>query len=187
MISVTDLRRDATFKDQGEIYQVLTYEHIKMGRGTANVKLKVKNLKTGATIQKSFISAAKIEEIKLVKKELQFLYRDEVLAVFMNPSTFEQITIPLQIIPEHQFLKEGEIFSVSFLTDVPLALNLPAKMEFRVVETGPAVRGNSATNVFKDATLENGLKTKVPLFIKIGDKISIDTKSGDYNEKRNST
>lgn len=187
MISVTDLRRDATFKDQGEIYQVLTYEHIKMGRGSANIKLKVKNLKTGSIIQKSFINGAKVDEITLLKKELQFLYKDAVSVVFMNPVTFEQITIPLQIIPEHQFLKEGEIFSVSFLALEPLALNLSPKMEFRVVETGPAVRGNSATNVFKDATLENGLKTKVPLFIKIGDKISIDTKTGDYDEKRNST
>lgn len=185
MISVTDLRRDATFKDQNEIYQVLTYEHVKMGRGTANVKLKVKNLKTGAITQKSFISGAKVEEIKLAKKELQFLYKDKIWAVFMDPVTFEQINISLKILPEHQFLKEGEMFGVSFLSEEPLALNLPAKMEFRIAETGPAVRGNSATNVYKDAILENGLKTKVPLFIKIGDKVLIDTKTGDYDEKRN--
>ena len=85
--------------------------------------------------------------------------------------------------PEHQFLKEGETFSVSFLDSEPLSLNLPPKMEFAVTDTGPSIRGNSATNIYKDAVLENGLKTKVPLFITIGDVIRIDTRTGQYSEK----
>lgn len=184
MISVTDLRAGAVFEDNGQICQVLSYEHIKMGRGTANIKLKVRNLKTQAITYKSFISGAKVNPIELSKKELQFLYKDENTAHFMDPQTFEQVDIPLEIIPEHSLLKEGEKFTISFFREEPLALVLPPKMEFQVLETGPAVRGNSATNIFKDAILENNLKTKVPLFIKIGDKILLDTRTLEYSQKK---
>lgn len=183
MISVTELRSGTVFEDQGQIYQVLSYEHVKMGRGSANIKIKVKNLKTGAITYKSFISGAKVNEIQLKKRDLQFLYKDDENAYFMNPSNFEQIPIPLKIIDNHEFLKEGESFSISFLDNEPLSLNLPPKMEFRVAETGPSIRGNSATNIYKDAVLENGQKVKVPLFVKTDDSIRIDTRTGTYSEK----
>lgn len=183
MLSVTDLRNGTIFEDQGQVFQVLSYEHIKMGRGSANIKVKVKNLKTGSTIDKGFINGAKVNNIQVSKKELQYLYKDSEFAYFMNPLSFEQISIPLKKIPEHQFLKEGENFSVSFLEDEALALALPPKMEFRIAETGPSLRGNSATNIYKDAILENGFKTKVPLFINTGDLIRIDTRTGEYSEK----
>lgn len=183
MISVTDLRSGVVFEDQGQIYQVLSYEHIKMGRGSANIKIRVKNLRNGATTDKSFINGAKVDEIQLNKKDLQFLYKDDENAYFMNPSNFEQIPIPLKIINDHEFLKEGGSFSISFLGREPLSLNLPPKMEFKILETGPSIRGNSATNIYKDAVLENGLKTKVPLFIRAGDLIRIDTRTGEYSEK----
>lgn len=183
MISVTDLRSGVVFEDQGQIYQVLSYEHIKMGRGSANIKVRVKNLRNGATTDKSFINGAKVNEIQLNKKDLQFLYKDDENAYFMNPSNFEQIPVALKIINDHEFLKEGESFSISFLGREPLSLNLPPKMEFKILETGPSIRGNSATNIYKDAVLENGLKTKVPLFIRAGDLIRIDTRTGEYSEK----
>ena len=184
MIGVTDLRAGTIFEDQGNIFQVLSYEHIKMGRGSANIKVKVKNIKSGSTTDKSFINGAKVNEVSVIKKDLQYLYKDEDKAYFMNPTTFEQVEVPMSTVSyEAPYFKEGETFSVSFLRDEPLSVNLPPKMDFVVEETPPGVKGNSATNVFKDAVLENGLKTKVPLFVKTGDKIRVDTRTGAYSEK----
>ena len=184
MISVTELRAGTIFEDQGNIFQVISYEHIKMGRGSANIKVKVKNIRSGGTLDKSFINGAKVNDLQVQKRDLQYLYKDEESAYFMNPSTFEQIGISLKLIDyEKDYLKEGETFSVSFLNDEPLSLTLPPKMEFEVTETAGGVKGNSATNVFKDAVLENGLKTKVPLFVNVGHRIRIDTRTGAYSEK----
>lgn len=183
MISVTELRAGTVFEEEGKLLQVLSYEHIKMGRGSANIKVKVKDIKSGATINKSFINGARVNDVRLDKKDLQFLYKDSNSAYFMNPVTFEQVDISLGKLDGHEFLKEGENFSISFFENMPLSLNLPPKMKLKVEETGPGVKGNSATNVFKDAIMENGIKTKVPLFIKIGDMLSIDTRTGQYTEK----
>jgi elongation factor P len=183
MVSVTDLRSGTVFEDDGQIYQVLSYEHAKLGRGSANIKVKVKNLRGGAVTEKSFINGAKIKNIQVTKKDLQFLYKDENNAYFMDFQTFEQINIVLKVLTGNEYLKEGEKFSISFLDNEPLFLNLPPKMDLKVAEAGPGVKGNSATNIFKDAVLENGLKTKVPLFIDSGDLIRIDTRTGDYTQK----
>lgn len=183
MISVTELRNGTIFEDQGNIYQVISYEHIKMGRGSANIKVKVRNVRSGATTEKSFISGARVNDLRILKKDMQFLYKDDDFLYFMDPKTYEQIQISLQKFPENYFLKEGETFSISFLDDEPLSLNLPSKMDFKVIETGPNIKGNSATNIYKDAVLENNIQTKVPLFIKTGDRVRIDTKTGTYSEK----
>lgn len=183
MLSVTELRSGTIFEENGQLLQVLTYEHIKMGRGSANIKVKVRNVRTGATTDKSFINGARVNDVRVIKKDLQYLYKDETDAFFMDPVSYEQIQIPLRVLSDYAYLKEGENFSISFLGTEPLALNLPPKMEFIVSETGPSLRGNSTSNVYKDAELENGLKTKVPLFIKVGDRVRIDTRSGAYSEK----
>lgn len=114
---------------------------------------------------------------------MQYLYKDDEAAFFMDPQTYEQITIPLKVVPEHIYFKEGETFPVSFLKNEPISVLLPPKMTFSVTETAPGAKGNSATNVFKEAILENGLKTKVPLFISTKDKIRVDTRTGAYSEK----
>lgn len=183
MISVTELRSGTIFKDQGNIFQVLSYEHIKMGRGSANIKVKVKNVKSGATTEKSFINGAKVDDVSVIKREYQYLYKDGEFAYFMNPQTYEQINVPLKVIDGDEFLKEGENYSISFLGEEPLSILLPPKVVLTITETEPGVKGNSATNVFKDATLENGLTIKVPPFISVGDKIRIDTRTGAYTER----
>lgn len=183
MISVTDLRAGAVFEDSGNIYVVLSYEHIKMGRGSANIKVRVKNVKTGATTEKGYINGAKVKSIVVLKREMQYLYKDEELAYFMDPRSFEQTEIPLKLIEGEKYLKEGVNFYVSFLDSEPLSVELPPKMDFVVSETGPGYKGNSTSNLYKDAILENGLKTRVPLFINIGDKIKIDTRTGAYTQK----
>lgn len=183
MISVTDLRAGTAYEEDGQFLTVLSYEHIKMGRGSANIKVKVKNIKTGTIVEKSYINGAKVQDITVPKKEMQFLYKDDELAYFMDPQTYEQITIALKNLPEHIYLKDGMTLPISFLQGEPLALILPPKMTFKVVETAPGAKGNSATNVFKDAVLENGMTTKVPLFININDEIRVDTRTGAYSEK----
>lgn len=187
MISVTDLKRGTIFEDEGQIFMVLSYEHIKLGRGSATIKVKVKNVKTGSTTEKGFINGAKVQNITVSKRDLQYLYKDaskdSEQAYFMDPTTFDQISVKLSLIPDHEFLKEGMNFTVSFLEGEPLSVDFPPKMEFDVSETGPSLKGNSATNIYKDAILENGFKTKVPLFIKEGDTIRIDTRTGEYSER----
>lgn len=184
MISVTELRAGRTFEEDGEPFVVLKYEHLKMGRGTANIKVKVRNLKTGTVIEKTYISGARVQEISTVKRKLQYLYKDEENFYFMDPKTFEQFEISRDLISDQApFLREQAMVDVLFWSEKPLSIELPPKMEFEVKETGPGVKGNSATNIFKPATLENGLKLKVPLFINQGDKILVDTRTGEYVER----
>ncbi len=184
MISVTDLRAGTIYEENGNLLQVLSYEHIKMGRGSANIKVKVKNVRSGSTTEKSFINGAKVKDVQVFKKDLQYLYKDGENVYFMNPVTFEQVAVSLKTAGNDiYYLKEGESSNISFLGDEALSVNLPPKMVFTVLETAPGVKGNSATNVFKDATLENGQIVKVPLFIKIGDKVKVDTRTGAYSEK----
>lgn len=183
MIGVTELRSGTLFEEQGNLYQVLSYEHIKMGRGSANIKVKVRNVRSGSTTEKGFTNGAKVNDVRIQKKEMQYLYKDADTLYFMNQETYEQVEIPIQKFPEYDYLKEGGIFTISFLNDEALTLILPPKMEFMVYETGPSLRGNSTSNIYKDATLENGLKTKVPLFVNTGDTVRIDTRDGSYSEK----
>lgn len=183
MISVTELRAGTTYEEDGQFFVVLSYEHIKMGRGSANIKVKVRNIKTGTNIEKSYINGARVNDITVTKKDMQYLYKDDDFVYFMDPKSYEQVNIPLKLVPDYLYLKEGDSFNVSFLEGKPLSVQLPPKMVFKVVETAPGVKGNSATNVFKEAILDNGLKTKVPLFISIGESIRVDTRTGAYCEK----
>lgn len=186
MISVTDLRAGTTYEEEGNFLTVISYEHIKMGRGSANIKVKVRNIKTGTIIDKSYINGAKVQDVPVSKKDMQYLYKDDEFAYVMDPQTFEQVSISLSLVPDHIYLKEGESFNISFLKGEPLSVAFPPKMVFRVVETAPGIKGNSATNVFKEAILENGMKTKVPLFINTGELIKVDTRTGNYAEKAQS-
>ena len=183
MIGVQELRAGIIFEENGNLLQVLSYEHVKMGRGSATIRVKIKNLRSGSTTEKSFINTAKVNDVTVLKRDYQYFYKDADSAYFMNPQTFEQITVPLKVIDGDEYLKEGETYSISLLGDEPLSVILPPKVVLEVTETAPGVKGNSATNVFKDATLENGLTVKVPPFIRIGDKVRVDTRTGLYTEK----
>lgn len=184
MIPVTQLRSGKTFQENAEPFLVLKYEHTKLGRGKANIKVRVKNLETGAITEKVFTSGAKVEEIQISKRKLQYLYRDSGNFFFMDPKTFEQYEITAEVLEDQApFLQEGSLVDILFWEDEPLAVELPPKMKFKVGQTGPGVKGDSATNVYKEATLENGLKVKVPLFIKEGEEVVIDTRTGEYVER----
>lgn len=183
MISVNDLRAGTSFEENNEIYKVLSFEHIKMGRGSANIKVKVKNLRSGASTEKGYTNGAMVQDINLEKKEYQFLYKDTDSAYFMDPRTFDQKIIPLKSLSGAAFLKEGETVFLEFYGDEPLDLILPPKITLKVVDTTPGVKGNSASNVYKDAVLENGMGVRVPLFIEIGDGVIIDTRDGSYTKR----
>ena len=184
MVEVTNLKAGATFQLNGKPYKVLKYQHQKLGRGGATVKVSAKNLETGSLEEKSFSSNIKVEEISTVKKPLQFLYRDGENIVFMDPKNYEQIEIPDYLIEEElNYIKEEDTVNVLFWEDKPLSIDIPPKVSLKVVDTPPGVKGDSATNIYKPAKLENGLQVKVPLFINSGDKIRVDTRTGEYIER----
>ena len=184
MIPITDLKSGATFKDKGQIFEVTEYAHKKVGRGSASIRIKARNLKTGESVQKTYISGAKVEEAEVDKKKLQFLYKDHESLIFMNSNTFEQFPIKSLVIGESaKFLKEGDSYDVLVSENIVLVVQLPNLMSLKVSETGPGVRGDTVSNVYKPATLDNGLEIKVPLFIKNGDTVKIDTRTQEYVER----
>ena len=184
MLAVQDLRAGTFFKLDGQPFAVLKYEHIKMGRGSATIKVKVRNVKTGAVLEKSFINSASVESANIERVQLQFLYRDGSSFVFMNPITFDQIEVGRGAISgQEAYLVEGEKAGVLLYEGDPIGLELPPKMKFKVVECDPGVRGDSATNLFKSAKLENGMAVKVPLFIKEQEVVVVDTRTGEDVER----
>jgi elongation factor P len=184
MVNATDLKPGVTFLHNGQPFRVIKYSLIKMGRGGATVKINVRNLETGAVNELGFSSNVKVESVSTIKRNLQYLYNDGTTATFMDPKSYDQIEIPVKVLEsELNFIKEGEIVDVLFWGERALSVDIAPKVTLEVTQTDPGVKGNSVSNLYKPATLENGLETKVPLFIKIGDKIRIDTRSGDYVER----
>ena len=183
MIPVTDLRAGVCFKDRGEPFQVLEYRHVKMGRGNANIKVKAKNLKTGATLEKTFMSGAKVDEVEVNKKNVQFLYSDQT-AHFMDTETFEQYSVAKDILGSGvAFLKEGLKVKILEFEDEVIGVELPRSVDLAVTQTGPNEKGDSSTSVTKPATLETGAVIQVPMFIKEQDLIKVDTENGHYVER----
>lgn len=184
MINATELKNGTAFLYQGKPYQVVRYEHTKMGRGGATVRVTARNLESGGIQEKSFSSNLSFDEVSTHKTKLQYLYKDGRVATFMDPVTYEQSEIPLSVLGDQvSYVKEGDTINVFFWDDKPLSFELPPKVMMAVTQTDPGVKGNSAANIYKSATLENGLTVKVPLFINQGDKILIDTRTGDYLER----
>lgn len=184
MINVNDLRSGATFQEDGNLYEALEYSHTKMGRGTATIRIKARNLRTGALIEKTFISGAKVEDADLEKRDGQFLYTDTTSATFMDPTTFEQFSVPLKILDGlEKYLQEGKEYQLLVYDDEVLKVELPRTVDLKVIDSPPGVRGDTVSNVYKGAKLENGLEVKVPLFINEGDFVKIDTRTGEYVER----
>ena len=192
MISVTRLRNGVTFEDKGNPYRVLKYQHTHISRGSGSIKVKVRNLSNGSVSNLTYKSGANVNEIDVEKRKLQYLYQDEEDLVFMDPKSFEQVTLKKSVVGgQEKFLREGKEVSVFFLNDGStsspqskiLDLDLAPNFIYRVAQTDPGEKGNSATNVYKPATLRNGMTVKVPLFIKVGDKVKVDTRTGEYVER----
>lgn len=183
-LNVTDLRNGTFYKEGKDILLVITYEHVKTGRGSGNIKVKVRNIRTGSVVEKSFITGARVDEANVEKKKAQFLYRDEDSFNFMDPVSFEQFAIPSSVISNQaKYLKDGLDVILIVSEGEALGLELPMSLVYTISETGPEEKGNTVSNVFKEATLDNGLVVKVPMFMKAGEKVKVDTRSGEYIER----
>lgn len=183
-LNVTDLRNGTFYKEGKDVLLVLTYEHVKTGRGSGNIKLKVRNIRTGAVVEKSFITGARVDEASVEKKKAQFLYRDGEIFNFMDPVSFEQFSISSQVIGEQaKYLKDGLDVILIVSEGEALGLELPMSLIYTISETGPGEKGNTVSNVFKEAVLDNDLVVKVPMFMNIGEKVKVDTRSGQYIER----
>lgn len=184
MFSVNDVKNGITFELEGEIFQVLEFSHVKPGKGAAFVKMKVRNLRTGSTTEKSFNSGTKLDKAMIEKRPMQFLYASGDNYNFMNMDTYEQMELTSsQLGDEAKFLKEGLNVDLSFYNGELLGVILPDKVELKVVHTEPAVKGNTTNNATKDAELESGLVVRVPLFVEENDVIIVSTSTGKYDSR----
>lgn len=179
----SDLKTGKIFKMNGQPYIVMKYEHIKIGRGSASVKLRIKNIITGQVMDKGCVSTEKFEDSDVSRKNAQYLYKENGF-VFMDPDSFEQFTIPEELMGDNaKFLLDGQTVQVQYFEGKPISVDLPISMVFEVTYTEPGYKGNTVSNVLKDATINTGAIVKVPTFIKIGDKIKVDTRDGSYSSK----
>lgn len=183
-LNVNDLRNGTFFSEGKEIFLVITYEHIKTGRGSGNIKLKVRNVRSGAVVEKSFITGARVDEAVVEKKKTQYLYRDGDVYSFMDPISFEQFTVASSVLGDQvKYLTDGLEVILIVSEDEVLGMELPLSLVYTISETGPEEKGNTVSNVYKEATLDNGLVVKVPMFMGAGEKVKVDTRSGEYIER----
>ena len=181
MISTNDLKNGITIEYEGNIYVVMETQHVKPGKGAAIVKAKLKNLRTGSIAEYSFNSTIRLEAARIEKKPMQFLYEMNDLYYFMNMNDYEQIELAKSVIGDDaKLLKENLEVDIMFFEGEMLGMNLPDKIEMKVVHTEPAVKGNTTSSAMKDATLETGLVIKVPLFIEQDEVILVSSKDGKY-------
>jgi elongation factor P len=181
MISATDLRKGVTFELDGELYRVLEYQHSYIGRGSANVRTKLRNVRTGRTIERTFGASEKVQEVRLELRQVQYLYRDGDLYYFMDTQTYEQPALSADTLGDKvNYLKEGKELSLSMHEGQPVEIELPVTVDLAVTETEPGIKGDTATGTTKRAVLETGLVVQVPLFVEVGDILRIDTRTGEY-------
>ena len=184
MLSLNEIKIGKVIKISEEPYLVVRTDHHKMGRGGAVLKVKLKNLISGNMLDKTFQGNDKADEAEVEKKKANFLYKDEINAVLMDNETYEQFEIPLEQVGEKQkFLKDGTDVDTLYFAGRPVAIELPVKMEFKVVSAPPGVKGNSAGNVNKTVELETGYSINAPMFINEGDVIRVNTDTCEYVER----
>ena len=181
MISAGEFRNGVTFEMDGQVLQVVEFQHVKPGKGAAFVRVKMKNVVTGAVTETSFNPTAKFEEAFVERREMQYLYNEGDLYYFMDNETYEQIPISKDTLgDDFRFVKENENVKVLSYKGSVFAVEPPLFVELEITETEPGVKGNTATNVLKPATVETGAVVKVPIFIEQGERIQIDTRTGEY-------
>lgn len=184
MISTGELKKGITIELDGELYQIVDWQHIKMGRGSAQVRLKLRDLRGGHTIERTFQAGEKFSRVRLDRHAVQFLYNDGDLYYFMDSETFEQTMLGQEQLGDAiNYLKEGMSLDILTYRDEPISVELPNSVELEVVETGPGFKGDTATAGNKPAKLETGITIQVPLFMNNGDIVRVDTRTGEYLER----
>lgn len=185
MYQPTDLKKGVVCQIDGKPYRVIEYSQKVMGRGGSIVNVKLKNLIDGSVIPKTFKGQEKIEMAEVRNQEVQYLYQDGSNYYFMDPVSFEQFELGSDVVDSAKgYLKEGDNLSLQFFGDRVINVELPKNLYLEVVYTEDVVKGDTSTNVLKDAELETGITVKVPAFIKVGDVISVDTATGEYRERK---
>ena len=185
MASTSDIKNGLCIKYNNDIYKIIEFLHVKPGKGPAFVRTKLRSLTNGKVLDNTFSAGHKIEEVRVENHKFQYLYPEGDEFHFMNAETFEQISLNKNILDSPGLLKEGEnvMVSINTETDLPLSVDMPASVVLEVTYAEPGIKGNTATNATKSATVETGATVNVPLFINEGDKIKIDTASGSYMER----
>lgn len=181
MIDVNELRKGVTFELDGNLFKVLEYSHHKPGRGKATIRIKARNLRTGANIDKTFNSGDRVQNIRLDFHNVQYLYSDGEMYHFMDLETYEQPALNQETLGDTtDYLKEGLEVKLTFYQGEPLDIELPITIDMEVIRAEPSVRGDTATGVTKKVTTETGLEVDVPAFVGVGDKVRVDTRDGSY-------
>lgn len=181
MVSAGDFKKGVTLMINNEIYLILDFQHVKPGKGAAFVRAKIKNVKSGAIKEDTFNPSDKFPKAHIETKEMQYLYNDGELYYFMDTETYDQIPLNFEQVKEAmKFIRENDMASMRFHEGKPFEVSPPNFVELEVTETEPGMKGDTATGATKQATVETGTVVLVPLFINIGDKLKIDTRTGEY-------
>ena len=181
MINASDFRKGITFEINGEPHVVLDFQHVKPGKGAAFVRTKLKNIKSGGVVEKTFRPTEKCPQARIDRKDMQYLYSDGDLYYFMDPETYDQVPLPFEQVEDAiKFMRENDEATIKFYKGNAFLVEADNFVNLKVIETEPGVKGNTATNVTKAATVETGAVVQVPIFIEEGEVIQIDTRSGEY-------
>lgn len=181
MISTNDMRPGQTLDIDGTLFTIVNYQHVKPGKGQAFVKTKLKNVKSGAVVDKTFRADEKVNLAVLDKREMQYLYPDDAGLVFMDNESYEQVHIDPQMLGEaRRFLKDGTVCLVPMYEGTPVGVEMPLNVELEIVETEPGMKGDRVAGALKPATVETDAVVQVPLFLDKGDRIKVDTRTGEY-------
>ncbi|MCK4655528.1 MAG: elongation factor P [candidate division Zixibacteria bacterium] len=184
MISTSDFRKGMRIAIDGQPYHIIDFQHVKMGRGGANVRTKIKNIKTGQVLERTFSGGEQFKEPDFADKLMQYMYNDESEWYFMDAKTFDQISIIKDKLGDNiWYLQENHEYHILFFESEPISVDLPPSVVLEVTEAEPAIKGDTVSNVMKGAVVETGLSVKVPMFVKTGDRIKIDTREGKYIER----
>lgn len=185
MANTSDIRKGLCIRYNHDIYKIVEFLHVKPGKGPAFVRTKLKSVTTGKVLDNTFSAGHKIEDVRVETRTYQYLYPEGETFHFMNTEDYNQISLPKDSLDAPDLLKEGEVVTIIFNAEdnSPLSVEMPASVILEVTHTEPGVKGNTATNATKPATVETGARINVPLFINEGDKIKIDTEKGAYLER----
>ncbi|MFH1425827.1 MAG: elongation factor P [Candidatus Kerfeldbacteria bacterium] len=184
MYTISDLKVGTVINHDGAPYQIMKAEHSKQARSAAVLRVKMRNLATGQVLDKTFQQSDSVEPADMEKKEANFQYSDDSGFIFMDNETYDQFTLDHEAVGGYKnYIKEGEDITVDYFDGKPIGISLPVKVELKVVESPPGIKGDSASNVTKKVKLETGYEVPVPLFVKEGDKIRVNTDTGEYVER----
>ncbi len=184
MVVAGDFRNGITFEMDGQVFQIIEFQHVKPGKGAAFVRTKIRNVITGSTIERTFNPSDKFERAQISRRDMEYLYSDGDLAYFMDIENYEQMPINLSKIGDAlKFVKENTVCKILSYKDNVFGIEPPMFVELEIIETEPGFKGDTATGASKPATVETGAQVKVPLFINQGERIRVDTRTGEYLER----